>query len=187
GPDRAERATSAERSHAVHAAAVIALVRDVVRAREPRRDAQDVHAMAATVLELLRLEAERQQLRIDVALSDALPHVYAARVMVEQVLLHLVKNAIEAMRRSPVAKRGLRVEGRVDLDGEVEIRVCDRGSGLSSAEQDQLFSPFFTTKDDGLGIGLAICRSIIEYHKGRLFFEPREGGGSVFGFTLPRY
>src|SRR3546814_1600191 len=77
------------------------------------------------------------------------------------------------MRGIPAAKRELRVEGRVNLDGEVEIRVCDRGTGLSSAEQDQLFSPFFTTKNDGLGIGLAICRSIIEYHKGRLFFEPR--------------
>src|SRR3546814_1680269 len=83
--------------------------------------------------------------------------------MVEQVLLNLVKNAIESMRGIPAAKRELRVEGRVNLDGEVEIRVCDRGTGLSSAEQDQLFSPFFTTKNDGLGIGLALCRSIIEY------------------------
>jgi len=187
GPAQVERALQAARTQAEHAAAVISRVREFVRAREPRRDAQDVHAMAATVLELLRLEAERQQLRIDIALSASLPPVYADRVMVEQVLLNLVKNAIEAMRGIPVAQRELRVEGRVNLDGEVEIRVCDRGTGLSSAEQDQLFSPFFTTKNDGLGIGLAICRSIIEYHEGRLFFEPREGGGSVFGFTLPRF
>jgi signal transduction histidine kinase len=187
GPAQVERALQAARTQAEHAAAVISRVREFVRAREPRRDAQDVHAMAATVLELLRLEAERQQLRIDVALAPSLPPVYADRVMVEQVLLNLVKNAIEAMRAIPAAKRELRIEGRVNLDGEVEIRVCDRGSGLSSAQQDQIFSPFFTTKDDGLGIGLAICRSIIEYHKGRLFFEPREGGGSVFGFTLPHY
>ena len=187
GPAQVERALQAARTQAEHAAAVISRVREFVRAREPRRDAQDVHAMAATVLELLRLEAERQQLRIDTALAASLPPVYADRVMVEQVLLNLVKNAIESMRGVPAAKRELRVEGRVNLDGEVEIRVCDRGTGLSSAEQDQLFSPFFTTKNDGLGIGLAICRSIIEYHKGRLFFEPREGGGSVFGFTLPLY
>jgi signal transduction histidine kinase len=112
--------------------------------------------------------------------------VYADRVMVEQVLLNLVKNAIEAMREIPAARRALRIEGRVNLDDEIEVRVCDRGAGLSAAESEQLFSPFFTTKTDGLGIGLAICRSIIEYHEGRLFFEPREGGGSVFGFTLPR-
>ncbi len=187
GPAQVERALLAARTQAEHASAVISRIREFVRAREPRRDAQDMHAMAATVLELLRLEAERQQLRIDVALAVTLPTVYADRVMVEQVLLNLVKNAIEAMRGVPSAKRELRIEGRVNLDGEVEVRVCDRGTGLSSAEQDQLFSPFFTTKSDGLGIGLAICRSIIEYHKGRLFFEPREGGGSVFGFTLPRF
>lgn len=187
GPAQVERALQAARTQAEHASAVISRVREFVRAREPRRDAQDVHTMAATVLELLRLEAERQQLRIDLALNPALPAVYADRVMVEQVLLNLVKNAIEAMRGIPVAKRELRIEGRVNLDGDVELRVCDRGTGLSAAEQDQLFSPFFTTKNDGLGIGLAICRSIIEYHKGRLFFEPREGGGSVFGFTLPHY
>jgi signal transduction histidine kinase len=138
------------------------------------------------VLELLRLEAESQQLRIDLALAGALPAVYADRVMVEQVLLNLVKNAIEAMREVPAAQRELRIEGRVNLEDEIEVRVLDRGGGLSAAQSEQLFSPFFTTTSDGLGIGLAICRSIIEYHEGRLFFEPRPGGGSMFCFTLPR-
>ncbi|WP_407353234.1 sensor histidine kinase [Luteimonas sp. R10] len=186
GPVQVERALQAARTQAEHAAAVISRVREFVRAREPRRDTQDLATIAATVLELLRLEAERQQLRIDVALAAPLPAVYADRVMIEQVLLNLVKNAIEAMREVAPAQRGLRIEGRVNLDDEIEVRVCDRGQGLSQAESEQLFSPFYTTKADGLGIGLAICRSIIEYHEGRLFFEPREGGGSVFGFTLPR-
>ena len=185
GPAQVARALGAARTQAEHAAAVISRVREFVRAREPRRDAHELAEIAGTVLELLRLEAERQQLRIELALNAALPAVYADRVMVEQVLLNLVKNAIEAMREVPAARRDLRVEGRVDLDGAVELRVLDRGKGLSPAESEQLFSPFFTTKSDGLGIGLAICRSIIEYHEGRLFFEPRQDGGSVFGFTLP--
>ncbi|MBB1473358.1 hypothetical protein H5368_09960 [Luteimonas sp. MC1782] len=185
GPVQVERALLAARTQAEHAAAVISRVREFIRAREPRRDARDLAQITGTVLELLRLEADRQQLRIELALAPDLPAVYADRVMVEQVLLNLVKNAIEAMREVPAAKRGLRIEGRVNLDGEVEVRVCDRGEGLSAEQGQQLFSPFFTTKSDGLGIGLAICRSIIEYHEGRLFFEPRDGGGSVFGFTLP--
>ena len=185
GPVQVERALVAARTQAEHAAAVISRVREFVRAREPRRDAHDLAGIAGTVVELLRLEAERQQLRIELALAPGLPAVYADRVMVEQVLLNLVKNAIEAMRETPAGERGLRVEGRVNLDGDVEVRVVDRGSGLSQAQQDQLFSPFFTTKADGLGIGLAICRSIIEYHEGRMFFEPSPEGGSVFGFTLP--
>lgn len=185
GPAQVARALGAARTQAEHAAAVISRVREFVRAREPRRDAQDIAAIVATVVELLRLEAERLQLRIEVALAADLPAVYADKVMVEQVLLNLVKNAIEAMREIPATKRALRIEGRRTLDGEVELRVLDRGAGLSPEQQGQVFSPFFTTKSDGLGIGLAICRSIIEYHEGRLFFEPRDGGGSVFGFTLP--
>ena len=185
GPVQVERALQAARTQAEHASAVIARVREFVRAREPRRSAHRVGRIADTVLELLRLEAERQQLCIELALPGDLPDVYADRVMIEQVLLNLVKNAIEAMRETPGAERALRVEGRVNLDGDVEVRVVDRGTGLSKAQQDQLFSPFFTTKADGLGIGLAICRSIIEYHEGRMFFEPAPGSGSVFGFTLP--
>lgn len=186
GPDQVEGALRAARVQAEHASAVIARVREFVRAREPKREAHDLAAIVGTVLELLRLEAERQHLSIQVALAPGLPNVHADRVMIEQVLLNLVKNAIEAMRETPPSRRGLRVEGRLNLDGDVEVRVVDRGAGLSAGEQDQLFSAFFTTKSDGLGIGLAICRSIIEYHEGRLFFEPLADGGSVFGFTLPQ-
>jgi len=178
-------ALASARVQAEHAAAVISRVREFVRARAPRRDAHDMIAIVHTVVELLRLEAERLQLRIDLALAPDLPVIYADKVMIEQVLLNLVKNAIESMRDAPTARRALRIEGRRTLDDEVEVRVLDRGSGLSPAQQEQVFSPFFTTKHDGLGIGLAICRSIIEYHEGRLFFEAREDGGSVFGFTLP--
>ena len=185
GPAQVVRALQAARNQAEHAAAVISRVREFVRAREPRRDAQDIAAIVHAVVELLRLEAERLQLRIDLALVPDLPAVYADKVMIEQVLLNLVKNAIEAMREIPLAKRALRIEGRRTLDDEVELRVLDRGAGLSPEQQGQVFSPFFTTKSEGLGIGLAICRSIIEYHEGRLFFEPNEGGGSVFSFTLP--
>lgn len=185
GPAPVSRALSAARTQAEHAAAVISRVREFVRAREPKRDAHDVAQIAHNVVELLRLEAERQQLRIELALARDLPAVYADRVMIEQVLLNLVKNAIESMRDIPASKRSLRIEARRTLDDEVELRVLDRGSGLSPEQREQVFSPFFTTKSDGLGIGLAICRSIIEYHEGRLFFEPHEGGGSMFGFTLP--
>ncbi len=185
GPVQVERALRAARTQAEHASAVIARVREFVRAREPRRSPQSLAAIVDTVLELLRLEAERQQLRIDVILPAVFPAAWADHVMVEQVLLNLVKNAIEAMREVPSERRALRIQGRVNLDGDIEVRVIDRGVGLAEDEQDQLFSPFFTTKSDGLGIGLAICRSIIEYHEGRLFFEPHPDGGSVFGFTLP--
>ena len=180
-----ERALLAARTQAEHASAIISRVREFVRSRAPQHHRQDVSILVSTVIELLRLEAERLQLKIDIDLAPELPQVFIDKVMVEQVLLNLVKNAMESMRDIPAAKRKLSIQGRINLDNEVEIRVSDRGHGLSDETKDQLFSPFFTTKADGLGIGLSICRSIIEYHKGRLFFEPRAGGGSVFAFTLP--
>lgn len=168
-----------------HASAVIARVREFVRAREPRREAVDIAGAVSSVMDLLRMEAERDDVAIRVALPEGLPQAWADRVMIEQVLLNLLRNAIEAMWSVAPAQRELSVDARVDLDDQIEIRVSDRGPGLGEAGQGQLFVPFFTTKPDGLGIGLAICRSIIEFHQGRIFHEPRPDGGSIFGFTLP--
>jgi signal transduction histidine kinase len=137
------------------------------------------------VLDLLALEAERHRVSIDIEIAPALPEVEVDRVMIEQVLLNLIKNAIEAMRECAPRQRRLRVSARRNLDDAIEVRVSDRGCGLAPGAAEQLFTPFFTTKPDGLGIGLSICRSIVEYHGGRLFFENNPEGGSVFAFTLP--
>jgi len=173
---------------AERAAQIIGSIREFVRSREPHRQNLDAHALVHGVIELLRLEAEQFQVAIVDALPADLPPIFADRVMIEQVLLNLIKNAIEAMRETPPARRGIRVTARVDYDDMVEIRVVDQGCGLGAADMQRLFTPLYTTKPDGLGIGLAICRSIVEYHEGRLFAEPNPDGrgGCAMAFTVPR-
>lgn len=183
---RSGEALMLAREQAAHASAVIARLREFVRAREPKRSALALGDLVATVMQLLKLEAEKQRVRVATELPASLPPVFADRVMLEQVLLNLVKNAIEAMRDSDPKHREVRIGARINLDEQIELRVSDRGCGLSAAEAQQLFTPFYTTKSDGLGIGLAICRSIVEYHEGRLYFEDNPKGGSVFVVTLPQ-
>lgn len=173
------------RNQAEHASAVIARLREFVRTRNPKREPHPLDALARTVVELLRLEAEQHQVRILTRLPKSLPRVIADRVMIEQVLLNLVKNAIDAMRETATAQREITIEGRRDLDGMVEVRVRDRGPGIGPDFAARLFAPMLSTKSDGLGMGLAICRSIMEFHEGRLFAEPNPDGGSSFMFTLP--
>ena len=111
-----------------------------------------------------------------------LPPVVADRVQVQQVLLNLLRNAVEAMESSPVRELTL---GTARWDSMVAVSVADTGSGIPPAIEAQLFQPFVTTKSAGMGIGLSVCRAIIEAHGGRLWVEPNPGGGSVFRFTLP--
>ena len=184
-PDRLGEALRSARTQAEHAAAVIARVREFVRAREPKLARHALADLVKAVLELLALEAERHRVTIAIDIAADLPDVQVDRIMIEQVLLNLVKNAIEAMRECAPRQRRLDVAARRNLDDAIEVRVSDRGCGLTSDAAEQLFTPFFTTKPDGLGIGLSICRSIIEYHGGRLRFENNPEGGSVFAFTLP--
>jgi signal transduction histidine kinase len=101
-------------------------------------------------------------------------------------VLNLVKNAIEAMRDTAPGAREVVISASVDAEGRLEVAVEDSGQGLSAEAQEQIFSPFFTTKPDGMGIGLSICRSIVEYHDGGLFFASNANGGARFWFTLPR-
>ena len=170
---------------AEHAARVVLRMREFVRTREPRREVIDLRDVIAQVLTLLELPAQENGVRIDLDLPPELPAAAGDRVMIEQVVLNLVKNAIEAMREVPSTRRVLRIAARTDLDGCLELSVEDRGPGISADAQEQLYSPFFTTKPDGMGMGLNICRSIMEYHQGRLFFINNEAGGSTFCITLP--
>jgi signal transduction histidine kinase len=105
-------------------------------------------------------------------------------VQVEQVLVNLMRNAVEAMQDVPPAKRSLEIESAPGGEGRVQISVHDRGCGIAPGEIERVFDAFFTTKPGGLGVGLALCRTIIQDHGGELTAEPRAGGGTTFTFSL---
>jgi len=168
-----------------HAAAVVARIREFVRTREPVREARDLGESIGRVLQLQRLAAAAQQVRLAADIDPSLPAVMMDRVMVEQVVSNLVRNAIEAMDKTPPSEREVRVAVQRSLDGRAEVRVSDRGPGLGAHAGEDFFAPFFTTKSSGMGVGLSICRSIIEYHEGSLYAEANEGPGLSFVFTLP--
>jgi two-component system sensor kinase FixL len=121
---------------------------------------------------------------VDVRLNTPsdLPPVLVDRVQIQQVLLNLIRNAVEAMESS--TERHLTI-GAGARDGAVEVAVVDTGSGIPPEIEAQLFQPFITSKPEGMGIGLSVCRTIVEAHNGRLWVAPNPGGGSVFRFTLP--
>jgi signal transduction histidine kinase len=183
-PTRLKDALFLGRQQAERAAAVVQRLREFVRKREPKRVRMALLDTATTVLRMLDLEIKKFRVRTEIEIPAMLPEVYADRVMIEQVTFNLVKNAMEAMREVALDQRSLRIRGRITLDGDVELSVIDRGTGFDSGSE-QIFSPFFTTKSDGMGIGLSICRSIIEYHQGRIFFDSNPDGGAIFGFRLP--
>jgi signal transduction histidine kinase len=184
-PPRLRDSLSLARQQAERASQVIQRLREFVRTREPKRSAMSLGETALSVLRLLDQEIKKIRVQTKVEIPESMPAVFADRVMVEQVVFNLVKNAMEAMRDVAQSQRELCIRARITLDGEAELRVIDRGIGFESTDQQQLFSPFFTTKSDGMGIGLSICRSIIEYHQGQMFFEANPEGGATFGFRLP--
>lgn len=183
---RLREALDLARDQAGQAAAVVARIREFVRTREPRCECLELRTLIDRVIDLQQMDAQKSRVRVRVALEPDLPKVRIDRVMIEQVLTNLVRNGIEAMHATHPAERMLAISARSDSEGRVEVRVADRGGGISATDEAQLFTPFFTTKPNGMGIGLAICRSIIEFHQGHLYFERAAGGGTAFVFTLPR-
>jgi two-component system sensor histidine kinase DctS len=170
---------------AQRAGQIIRNVYDFVRKTEPKMaPVRLAHAIEASI-GLIATEARRRRVPIVVLDENMAESVMADRVMLEQVLVNLTRNALDAMREAPPEER--RIVVSATLDGDlVTIAVADKGGGISDDLSEKLFSPFFSTKTEGMGKGLNICRSIIEFHQGRLWFEPNEGGGSVFRFTLHR-
>jgi C4-dicarboxylate-specific signal transduction histidine kinase len=167
------------------AGAIIGRVREFVRTREPQRLPVDINALITDVVKLVESDDGDRALRCDLVLTKNLPLVYADRIMIEQVLLNFLRNAREAMLHLPPEQRITEVR-TVRIDGySMAVEVADRGIGIPPEVAGQLFSPFFTTKAEGMGMGLNICRSLIEYHEGRLTFEDNSGGGTIFRFTLP--
>ena len=163
---------------------IIRRVHDFVRRSEPKRAPLDLNSVVRDAVGLIEADARKRQMQLRVDLAAALPQVEADAVMIEQIVVNLVRNAMDAMRDTPAAARIIEVrsahEGRF-----ATVSVADRGTGIPDEIAARLFEPFFTTKSEGMGMGLNICRSIAELHHGRLGFEVRAGGGTIFTLSLP--
>ncbi len=163
---------------------VIRRIRSFVKRSDPIRKPTSVATIMADAIGLAEIDARERDLVIVQRVPEGLPELNVDAILIEQVLLNLVKNGLEAMRES--SARELVVEVSV-LDQQVMFSVIDRGHGVPEAIRASLFDSFYTTKTDGMGMGLNICRSIIESHQGRLWFEDNPDGGCTFRFTLPAY
>ena len=165
---------------------VIHRIRGFVRRREPQQVPLDLDEVIRDVVDLVRSEAQTRRIDVSHTQDCALPPVVADRVQLQQVVLNLVMNGLEAM--TPTGTAGqlptLRIATRADAHG-VQVDVQDSGAGVDPSVRETLFDAFQTTKADGMGMGLAISRSIIESHGGRLWFTPNTGKGATFSFRLP--
>jgi signal transduction histidine kinase len=146
---------------------------------------QDVNALVREVLMLIRGEVENQSVSVRTELFDELPQIPANRVQLQQVILNLIRNAIDAMIAVVNRKRILRVKTGIHELKYLQITVEDSGMGIDPKNIDRIFDAFFTTKSHGMGMGLAICRSIIENHGGRLSGSLGQPHGSIFHVLLP--
>ncbi len=163
---------------------IIRRVHDFVRRSEPQRAPIDLNAVIRDAVGLIEADARKRQMGILTELAPGLPTILADAVMIEQIIVNLVRNGMDAMRDTPLSRRQIRI--RTSLDGQhAYVRISDHGAGIPPETVARLFEPFFTTKPEGMGMGLNICRSIAELHHGRLAFEADPEGGTIFTLSLP--
>jgi len=173
-------------AQAQRAGQIIRSVHEFVKNRESERQDVALQSMLDSILVLIELQARQHHVSLQIELPDSLPLVRADRLLIEQVLLNLTRNGIEAMGDVQPLKRVLRVVAENDpLAGMVVVQVIDNGHGIPQDVAERLFSPFFSTKAEGMGMGLNICRTAIEFHGGTLTHRDNPQGGTIFTFTLP--
>jgi C4-dicarboxylate-specific signal transduction histidine kinase len=172
------------------ASAIIAQIRALSKKALPEMAVLEVKDLVAEILPLVRHELDRRQIVLKTVLSDNLSPVMGDRIQLEQVLLNLVMNGMEAMHQIPEDRRHLSIAAQSQVsEGKalILISVTDSGIGLPAEDQPRLFETFYTTKAEGMGMGLAISRSIVEAHGGRLWATPNAGLGATFQFVLPAH
>ena len=170
------------------ASAVLTRIRGLVKKSPLDKARLHLRDVVSAVLGLVRSEAAARRVTVQAQIPEELPLAFGDRVQLQQVLLNLVINGMDAMNSVEEQKRLLLISGRRDAyDGWAAstISVKDFGIGLKAEEMERLFDAFYTTKPQGMGMGLAISRSIIEEHGGRLWAEPNKGPGATFLFSLP--
>jgi two-component system, LuxR family, sensor kinase FixL len=164
---------------------VIDRMRTLLKRHDLDKRPVDVGELVGEVAALVRSDAAARNIKLELAVADNLPLVYGDPVHLQQVLLNLIVNGMDAVGGTSVNDRRIRMTAKVGAAGAVEIAVSDSGNGIAVEKLAQVFESFFTTKPNGMGMGLPISRTIIEAHGGRLWAENNNGGGATFRFTLP--
>lgn len=185
--DMLTHALEKAQAQAQRAGQIIRSVHTFVKKREPMRTAVTIEELIDNVAPLVELQAQKYFVFIKIDIPDNLPSVLADHVLLEQVLLNLTRNAIESMQSIAPEKRVLRIAAAVDdaVPPNVVVSISDQGHGIPPEVAERLYSPFFSTKADGMGMGLSICRTAIEFHGGTLTHTDNPGGGTIFRFSLP--
>jgi C4-dicarboxylate-specific signal transduction histidine kinase len=163
---------------------VIQRLRSLLRKEEAQRHPLDINDVVEESLRLMRSDLLNRQMAVSTDLADVLPAVSGDRNQLQQVLLNLVVNGCDAMHGQDTDRR-LLVRTQATVQGNVEVAVVDQGSGIASGDLERIFEPFVTTKAQGLGLGLAICRSIVEAHGGRLWASNNADCGATLHCELP--
>jgi C4-dicarboxylate-specific signal transduction histidine kinase len=170
---------------AQRAANIVQHLRNFVVKGKPHREPTDIALVMRRAVSLVRNEILKHGIELDVAPHEPLPMIEADAIQIEQVILNLLRNAVEAMTEVAPGRRRLKVAVKADGERGVLIAISDTGPGITDSAIGKISSPFFSTKPEGMGLGLAISRTIIEDHGGRLEHEPNPEGGITFHFFLP--
>lgn len=182
---QAEEALRGAIAHAHRAADIVARVREFTMRHRPRRLPLRIEEVIGEMIGLSRHAADAAGVRLIAEIRDGLPPVAADKVQVEQVLLNLIMNGIEAVEAAGRRRRAVVIEADLAAAGMLEVCVEDSGAGAAPEARARLFEPFYTTKEHGMGLGLSICQTIVEEHGGTIRAEPADGGGLRLSFTLP--
>ena len=162
---------------------VVTSIRAMFRKETNERSAIDINNLILTVLAIVRVDLQKNGVELQMQLDDQLPAVEGDKVQLQQVILNLVMNAIEAMQAAQ--PRVLQVKSERTKPEIVYVSIADTGTGIDPSNLNRIFSPLFTTKERGMGMGLSICQSIIKNHNGQIWVSPGVTGGSIFQFELP--
>jgi len=172
-------------AQALRAGAIIRRLRKLVSNQETRREPTQINALIEELGTLSRADARLHDVRVQLDLAPHLPLINLDSIQIQQVVLNLLRNAVQALQGVASVEREVTISTGLNGDDEIEVKVQDTGSGVSGEMLDKLFQPFATTKSDGTGLGLAISRSIVEAHKGTLDYIPNVPRGACFTITLP--
>jgi two-component system sensor kinase FixL len=182
--ETAREAMSEAVGEALRAGQIVKRMREFMTHGETEHRIESLSKLVTEANALALVGTREHGIDVQVSLDPSCDRVFVDRIQIQQVLFNLIRNAIEAMMESP--ERALTIETKPEPAGFVTICVEDTGCGISNTLAPQLFQPFITSKETGMGIGLSICRTIIEAHGGRIWFEPGHSGGTIFSFTLPK-